>query len=1305
MSYKILLVPIHIDALFLERATLVTSAADFSGLPYRTATADINADRVNLSESVLSQPFQNQNLNLKPGVHLHWALPDALTNGRAMGDGTVDYPAVPNRWIVTKKLNNSSILTQWIVESDYFHPQGEDKTHGSITFPVDITDPSVAAVQAKVGGPQPFYYVGRQLPFEGYNEDSQSNYIDKLTALGYGDPSFAAFYPSCHSVFGCYDKDINKKSELKELIYDVIGWYSNSEQDPISLLMAELSEASVEEKFEAIKTELQWDVNGNSGLPEKICCYATLRFEDAPKYTNKAAQQPLRVVVANSGTEAMAVYLTDEIVGQDKNDDKSMELKKIVEEQLEALELLPMLGKKGLDRGPEFRSAFHAKTFSPESSGELWTIDGKNENKENPIENAYLLKTKEDIERYWVLEINKMVREKVYFTVNRKISRYNLLAYVAALVNCVKVNVIKAIGSDLSDWTSNGDDDYRLFQFCSIVGEQQNVYNMNKNDLRAEFLFDKNKELTVDELDALFEVLKSYDKDKKIENAVKNNIVQFDQVVSVWMEGKITPRVMKIGNTFSTNSTCFYSLLYNYLPFESDAYWYLTKRIRYALNPVQNNGLIRYEIAYPLCKLRAKEIKEYVDKNLPHFGISSKLIKDMENIFSPLSKANIPLCVSDNKKDDHKVIAWRAKIEAIFLKAVSESDCAYLYNKDDYNNVDKVNLRAYLLGKSLLSKRLKCIIEQSISVPGKFDVHEENVFPLFNKIIDVFDYNVSFSGAKDIHEINYRYEFLDILASDDIKEDLSRLKKAQTQDESYIYKCFGGIIDNINYEVLNDTKYKLTANEIIEWDDKKSDKKDEFYKSYIAAKKNRNNDPRLLLLDLYSIQDKCKDMKNVAPDYSKMWFAASNSELARIFIYLLANNQIEKISLTMLQLVGQTNFLPRGEFERAYTRKMVDSLSTPDLETLFKIEKKNNNYLLEPQWSKWFLKLGTGSFIELRKRLYTRFADHLTEKAGLQIDQDGTLSEDNALLLTQALKLRTRVDLMQQQYLNTSYFLNKFISTQKAFEGLADVMIILRKVVWLSENFKEEEKQKFIKALENFNLNRSSLIKTQQILKELQDATKDTYISRISMLLAFIGLCMYFGLGVAAGSAVYQLIWAMFGNFVETTIKSKLDNVLGRIDEKISWTEYVRRVAAAQVSGFISFVYISEIAWFLRCQLYSAEPRDFGKDIFENEGKDFSIKSFEEPFKEAVVLAIQQQLDDKIEKFVDKYIFSTDVEESFNKMLDAIKNIDKELVDCLRQFVGNFAFNMFKALEFFGLKAVFGDRAPADIERDRVYQG
>src|SRR5687768_15166541 len=63
--------------------------------------------------------------NLSQGVHLHWALPDALTKG-AEGGGSVSFPAVPDRWLVTRIFCDPDRAVKprfdrWIIESNYYY--------------------------------------------------------------------------------------------------------------------------------------------------------------------------------------------------------------------------------------------------------------------------------------------------------------------------------------------------------------------------------------------------------------------------------------------------------------------------------------------------------------------------------------------------------------------------------------------------------------------------------------------------------------------------------------------------------------------------------------------------------------------------------------------------------------------------------------------------------------------------------------------------------------------------------------------------------------------------------------------------------------------------------------------------------------------------------------------------------------------------------------------------------------------------------------------------------------------------------
>lgn len=82
MTLNHLIVPMRVDALFVDKEFRVVEAmADFSRLPLFNGHRDVNGDVTPLGQEVNSEPFDNLNFLLRPGTHLHWALPDALTRG------------------------------------------------------------------------------------------------------------------------------------------------------------------------------------------------------------------------------------------------------------------------------------------------------------------------------------------------------------------------------------------------------------------------------------------------------------------------------------------------------------------------------------------------------------------------------------------------------------------------------------------------------------------------------------------------------------------------------------------------------------------------------------------------------------------------------------------------------------------------------------------------------------------------------------------------------------------------------------------------------------------------------------------------------------------------------------------------------------------------------------------------------------------------------------------------------------------------------------------------------------------------
>jgi hypothetical protein len=363
---QVIVVPIQVDALFLKTAQQVIGAkADFSRLPYfnKEKKIDVNSDIANISENVLSQPFQSHSLQLEAGIHLHWALPDLLTAGRLekndRGEKLV-YPNVPDRWLITRI--NGKNQKQWVVESNFLQKEGSNNVEDGISFPLSDYERGSSG--------QPFRYMGRQIDLsEKDTLEGTHQYFDNLTALGYGDPSFGAFYPECHSVFGCHDP-LNETLAGK-IEYEVIGWYNRPEQDYFAQTLIEINNSKEisslknGEKATAIEEALLKNLNISAeiseDLPEKLLCYGRLILEDGIlKDTQDTLPTIEKIAIGNTATEALSAML---------NEGKIIE-----EKQLEAIRLMSKIGTQRLDLNAKFEEAFHDNGFSPIDGGSVWTI-------------------------------------------------------------------------------------------------------------------------------------------------------------------------------------------------------------------------------------------------------------------------------------------------------------------------------------------------------------------------------------------------------------------------------------------------------------------------------------------------------------------------------------------------------------------------------------------------------------------------------------------------------------------------------------------------------------------------------------------------------------------------------------------------------------------------------------------------------------------------------------------------------------------------------------------------------------------
>lgn len=551
----VLAVPVKISALFLEKEQPVhPPTADFSRLPYTTSQGDRNPGVAWLSEEIVPHPFEGATLLLKPGLHLHWTLPDTFLRGTNQGripihpkcekeldsgafsselrneleghgislskeiivlagdetwnlsisnnyrfklkveekpgdqglrewrlslrlagmhegttfkvgddfieklndgvlpetlakelseigilgsgkpriqkekrwyieDTEVDrsypvtlkqkageqlqfgvhskgivFPVAPNRWLVERRWNGD--IKRWVVESDYLSINPEEG-QTPIWFPMS----------AKHGDP-PCRRLGRQVDFKNWSEEKHihpERYVRRLTAMGYGDPGFAAFYPSCHSVFGFYDPEISESSGQVE--YQVIGWHSNPADDPLRGPRFEDALNHLYERYqldrearfpvvrdvlceEALVTVHGWSAGFNSmqeigrifeekkkfaeqlraikqqRFPQRAIMARTIMVDCenmAKSARDNAAISNVKceVAIGHTVTEALSAFAASKVDAKDPPR---------VEDQIEALHLFSKIEGLRVDVGPKFREARHEKEFAAVDAGRRWTI-------------------------------------------------------------------------------------------------------------------------------------------------------------------------------------------------------------------------------------------------------------------------------------------------------------------------------------------------------------------------------------------------------------------------------------------------------------------------------------------------------------------------------------------------------------------------------------------------------------------------------------------------------------------------------------------------------------------------------------------------------------------------------------------------------------------------------------------------------------------------------------------------------------------------------------------------------------------
>ena len=361
-----LLVPIRVKALFLPDIRKEIKPP----IPRNGPAQNRKSEGRSVSKEISLQPSPSLEPYQKHGIHLHWFLPFALTRGKVNKEkGIIEFPSVPNRWLITRR-DKSGVKKQWVVESDYLHPEGQGEDQ--VAFPLPAKEST--------------RHIGRNMSLDEWLASAKVDYgFEKLigrrfTALGYGVPTFATCYSQCYSVFGFHDGEI-KNPITDGLKYTVIGWYNEPTDDFLKQYLAQpdLLEGGLK-VVDVLERDLNWSLPGDPAREElqRMFCYGAVKplqyLKTQPQKVAVANSvvgalaQPQKVVVASSGMEALTAYLADEIAREKKIP------RALIEEQLDFISVQPKLGEDPLNLDEKFHESLHENGFNPVYGGSRWII-------------------------------------------------------------------------------------------------------------------------------------------------------------------------------------------------------------------------------------------------------------------------------------------------------------------------------------------------------------------------------------------------------------------------------------------------------------------------------------------------------------------------------------------------------------------------------------------------------------------------------------------------------------------------------------------------------------------------------------------------------------------------------------------------------------------------------------------------------------------------------------------------------------------------------------------------------------------
>lgn len=288
---------------------------------------------------------------LPAGVHLHFILPECFRYAEQKDNGTEgdgwDYASVPDRWVVTRLIMEKDYKIShksFIIESDYIGLDNND----SVAVPY-LEDPVIS-----------HRFLGRAYEY-GKEKKGTGGYLGTLTAMGAGNPYFAAYYPDCRSVFGFYD-DMAGVETGCDVTYFISGYFSDRRKNPLY--------HATQENFSQIIQELGMEVKEEGAYTDECVLFSEvchIRWNGYQgSYPDARPTGEVKCGLGNTSAEVVSAMIAangENGYGKD------------LERLFNALQYEMADELDEIDGIARTEDVIHAQTFLSGEGGNVWKLD------------------------------------------------------------------------------------------------------------------------------------------------------------------------------------------------------------------------------------------------------------------------------------------------------------------------------------------------------------------------------------------------------------------------------------------------------------------------------------------------------------------------------------------------------------------------------------------------------------------------------------------------------------------------------------------------------------------------------------------------------------------------------------------------------------------------------------------------------------------------------------------------------------------------------------------------------------------